>query len=73
MCNKFNLMEVENMNKKLLALIFGAGLVLAACGGNNNAANDKNTSTNTGTTTETASVDAEKIVNAKCISVMVKI
>ncbi|SDM44268.1 cytochrome c551 [Psychrobacillus sp. OK028] len=59
------------MNKKLLALIFGAGLVLAACGGgndNDNADTSTGTSTNTGTTTETASVDAEKIVSAKCIS-----
>lgn len=56
------------MNKKLLALIFGAGLVLAACGGGDDKA-DKDTSTDSGTsTTETASVDAEKIVSAKCIS-----
>ena len=57
------------MNKKLLALIFGAGLVLAACGGgDDNADTDTDTSTDTGTTTETASVDAEKIVSGKCIS-----
>lgn len=56
------------MNKKLLALIFGAGLVLAACGGgDDNADTDKDTSTDTGTTTETASVDAEQVVNGKCI------
>ncbi|SER64259.1 cytochrome c551 [Psychrobacillus sp. OK032] len=58
------------MNKKLLAVIFGAGLMLAACGGGNDEANDNNdTATNTETpTTETATVDAEKIVNSKCIS-----
>lgn len=56
------------MNKKLLAVIFGAGLMLAACGGGNDNANDTDTTTDTGTTTETASVDAEKIVNSKCIS-----
>ena len=54
------------MNKKLLALIFGAGLVLAACGGGDDNA-DTDTSTDSGTTTETASVDAEKVVNGKCI------
>jgi len=57
------------MNKKLLALIFGAGLMLAACGGgDDNADTDTDKSTDSGTTTETASVDAEKIVSAKCIS-----
>lgn len=56
------------MNKKLLAVIFGAGLMLAACGGGNDKANDTDTTTDTGTTTETATVDAEKIVNSKCIS-----
>lgn len=57
------------MNKKLLALIMGAGLVLAACGGgDDNADKDTDKSTDPGTTTETASVDAEKIVSAKCIS-----
>lgn len=57
------------MNKKLLAIIFGAGLVLAACGGNNNATEtDTDTTTGTNTGNETVSVDAEKIVNQKCIS-----
>lgn len=58
------------MNKKLLAVIFGAGLMLAACGGGNDKANDTDTTTDTGTTTptETASVDVEKIVNSKCIA-----
>ena len=60
----------NNMNKKLLALIFGAGLVLAACGGGDDEADkaDKDTTDSGATTTETASVDAEKIVSAKCIS-----
>ncbi|MFJ8064127.1 cytochrome c551 [Psychrobacillus sp. NPDC096426] len=52
------------MNKKLLAVIFGAALMLAACGG----AKEETTTTKTGTTTETATVNAEKIVNSKCIS-----
>ncbi|WP_391120428.1 cytochrome c551 [Psychrobacillus sp. L3] len=53
------------MNKKLLAVIFGTVLLLAACGG---AKTDKTaTETTTGTTTtETAKVDPEKIVQAKC-------
>ena len=37
------------MNKKLLAVIFGAGLMLAACGGGNDKANETNTTTDTGT------------------------
>lgn len=53
------------MNKKLLAVIFGVVLILAACGGNKEA---KPANTTTGTTTETVTVDAEKIVNSKCIS-----
>ncbi|MDI2589703.1 cytochrome c [Psychrobacillus sp. NEAU-3TGS] len=60
------------MNKKLLAVIFGAGLMLAACGGGNDEANDNDTATDTDTgtapTTENASADAEKIVSSKCIS-----
>ncbi|GGA18297.1 cytochrome c551 [Psychrobacillus lasiicapitis] len=58
------------MNKKLLAVIFGAGLMLAACGGGNDEANDNDTAADTDTapTNETASVDAEKIVSSKCIS-----
>ena len=57
------------MNKKLLAVIFGAGLMLAACGGGNNKAKIITLrQTPATTTTETASVDAEKIVNSKCIS-----
>lgn len=53
------------MNKKLLAVIFGAGLVLAACGGTNKGTE---TVTEKTTGTETATVDAQKIVNQKCIS-----
>lgn len=54
------------MNKKLLAVIFGAGLMLAACGGEKEVKPEDTTSN--GDTTETATLDAEKIVNAKCIS-----
>ncbi|WP_203245971.1 cytochrome c551 [Sporosarcina beigongshangi] len=49
------------MKSKLLAVMFGAVLVLGACGG------DKaGTSTDTGGTTATA--DAEAIVNKSCIA-----
>lgn len=59
------------MNKKLLAVIFSAGLMLAACGGGDE--ESKPADNNNGTTTEdagtdTASVDPEKIVQAKCTS-----
>lgn len=57
------------MNKKLLAAILGAGLLLAACGGGDEEAEPADTgTTETETETETASVDPEKIVNAKCTS-----
>lgn len=55
------------MNKKLLAVIFVAGLMLTACGGAGKEAKPADTTTGTGTT-DTASVDPEKIVNAKCTS-----
>ncbi|MEI4769638.1 cytochrome c [Psychrobacillus sp. FJAT-51614] len=55
------------MNKKLLAVLLGVGLMLGACGGGNNNAKPANTTENNGTT-ETATVDPEKIVNAKCTS-----
>ena len=51
------------MKKKLLAAIFASLLVLGACGGANKT-NDNGATTGG----ETASVDAEKIVNNKCIS-----
>lgn len=54
------------MNKKLLAAIFGTTLLLAACGGGEES---KTPDTTTGDgTSETVTVDAEKIVNSKCIS-----
>jgi len=67
------------MNKKLLAVLFGSALMLAACGGGDNAEETDTTTTETETTettepaeptetTETASVDAEKIVGQSCIS-----
>ncbi|WP_438316200.1 cytochrome c551 [Sporosarcina sp. FA9] len=53
------------MKKTLLAVLFGATLVLGACGGDK--AVDKDTSTNTGT--ETASADGETIYKANsCVS-----
>lgn len=55
------------MKKKLLALLMGTSLVLAACGGGDKAEEKKDTSK--GGTTETASAgDAEKIFNQKCSS-----
>lgn len=61
------------MNKKLLAVIFGATLMLAACGGGDEATDtadktNETTDTTTDTGATTASVDAEKIVSAKCIA-----
>lgn len=55
------------MKGKLLAAIFGAVLVLGACGGGSDK-NDNGAGTNEGTGGETAAVDAEQIVNQKCIS-----
>ncbi len=49
------------MKSKLLAVVFGAVLVLGACGGNK----AEKPSTSGG---ETASVDAEAIVNKSCIA-----
>ena len=55
------------MNKKLLAVLFGSALMLAACGGDDSA-KETDTTTTEPETTETASVDAEKIVGQSCIS-----
>ncbi|PZX08232.1 cytochrome c551 [Psychrobacillus insolitus] len=56
------------MNKKLLAVLFGSALMLAACGGDDSAKETDTTKTEPAETTETASVDAEKIVGQSCIS-----
>ncbi len=53
------------MKIKFLAIMFAAILVLGACGGNK--ANDADKGT-TGTGTETASVDPEKVVQTSCIN-----
>lgn len=53
------------MNKKLLAAIFGSVLVLGACGGGGDDAGKKDEGTTGG---DTASVDAEAVVQQKCIS-----
>lgn len=55
----------NNVKKKLLAAIFGAVLVLGACGGGKDTGNEKNEGA---TGEDTAAVDAEQIVNQKCIS-----
>lgn len=52
------------MKKTLLALALGAVLVLGACGGNNTD-QKTNDSANGG---QTAAVDAEKVVNQRCIT-----
>ena len=53
------------MKKKLLAAIFGTMLVLGACGGGDDAADDGATAP---AETDTASVDAEAVVSQSCIS-----
>ena len=52
------------MNKKLLAAIFGSVLVLGACGGDDEGDNAGSDNTDG----STASVDAEAVVQQKCIS-----
>lgn len=56
--------EETNVNKKLLAAIFASILVLGACGGGNTTKDDGGENTSG----DVASVDAEKIVNSKCIT-----
>lgn len=53
------------MKKKLLAALFGAVLVLGACGGGDDTSSDKDQGATDG---DVATVDAEKIVNNKCIA-----
>ncbi len=53
------------MKIKFLAIMFAAVLVLGACGGDKAKEEDKGT---TGTGTETASVDDEKVVSTSCIA-----
>lgn len=48
------------MKNKLLGVVFGAALVLGACGGGNNAKDNGNGST--------AGVDADKVFQASCAS-----
>jgi cytochrome c551 len=56
----------KKMKIKFLAIMFAAILVLGACGGNK--AVDKDTNDGATTGTETAAVDAEKVVNTSCIT-----
>ncbi|MGX9135839.1 cytochrome c551 [Rummeliibacillus sp. JY-2-4R] len=69
------------MKKALLACVFGAALVLGACGGGNKSANEETTTKTTETTnntannptttektTETTKVDAKAVTQQKCIS-----
>lgn len=55
----------DNLKKKLLGAIFASILVLGACGGGGNTTNDDGGEDTSG---DVASVDAEKIVNNKCIT-----
>ncbi|MCG7334314.1 cytochrome c [Sporosarcina sp. ACRSM] len=55
------------MKNKLFAIMFGAVLVLGACGGGNKT-NENNNNANTDTGGSTASVDAEQVVNTSCIT-----
>ncbi|WP_163099262.1 cytochrome c551 [Peribacillus alkalitolerans] len=55
------------MKKKLLALLMGTSLVLAACGGNDEADEPKETGNGTETTTADAG-DEAKLFNNKCSS-----
>jgi cytochrome c551 len=56
------------VKKKLLALLFGSALVLAACGGGDDATEDTGTDTTGGETTTADAGDAEKLYNQKCSS-----
>ncbi|MFE6168490.1 cytochrome c551 [Viridibacillus arvi] len=53
------------MKKTLLAILFGSALVLGACGGGNKA---KEETTNEKTGSETTAVDAQQIIQQKCIT-----
>lgn len=53
------------MNKKLLAAIFGSVLVLGACGGDDEGDSNAGSDNNDGSS---VAVDAEAVVQQKCIS-----
>lgn len=53
------------MKKQLLAVVFGAALVLGACGGGGDDKKDTGSSDNGG---EATSVDAEAVVQNSCVS-----
>lgn len=53
------------MKKKLLAAVFGAVLILGACGGGDDTSNETDEGTTGG---DTVAVDAEAVVQASCIS-----
>ncbi len=55
------------MKKKLLALLFGTSLVLAACGGGDTEEGKNNTESN-GTETTASAGDAEKVYGQYCAS-----
>lgn len=55
------------MKNKLLATLFGAALVLGACGGGNDKASEPANDTNDNGAA-TSSVDAEKVVQQSCVS-----
>lgn len=56
------------MKKKLLAAVFGATLLLGACGGGDDDTTvDEDATTDTPDTEETSSVDPEAVVDQSCI------
>lgn len=55
-----------HLKKKLLAAMFGAVLVLGACGGGDD--KDKDDATTDTGSTDVASVDGEAVVNKSCVS-----
>ncbi len=56
------------MKNKLLATLFGAALVLGACGGGDDTSAPADDATDTGSETATTDVDAEAVVQQSCAS-----
>lgn len=55
------------MKKQLMAMLFGATLILGACGGGEETTEPEETPADSGGE-ETASIDAEQVVQQNCIS-----
>lgn len=63
-CSKYLTEGGNRVKKKLLAAVFGAVLVLGACGGGDKS-NEKDEGATGG---ETAAIDAEAVVQSSCVS-----